>query len=54
MGLGPKARDEKFGFMQEKAPPPTPLQLERIDEDATLHQGAPLGCSGSAGAPSLP
>jgi hypothetical protein len=33
VGLGPKARDDNFGFANDK---PAPLQLERIDEDVTL------------------
>jgi hypothetical protein len=41
VGLGPKARDEKFGLMHDKAP--APLQLERIDEDAALQGARPLG-----------
>ncbi|KAI3424220.1 hypothetical protein D9Q98_009576 [Chlorella vulgaris] len=36
VGLGPKARDDNFGFANDK---PAPLQLERIDEDVTLRGG---------------
>jgi hypothetical protein len=37
IGLGPKAREDNFGFMHDNKP--APLQLERIDEDATLQGG---------------